>query len=122
MPASPLAAASLLLLLVLMLATPSPAAAGGWFFGLGSSASSSKQHTDAATTTSSVQDGMRAKHHPDHHPDSWQPSHGEITSLPGFSGPLPSRHFGGYVSVGKSRQLYYYLVESERSLKDDPVV
>lgn len=53
--------------------------------------------------------------------DSHKPRHGEITSLPGYSGQLPSKHYGGYVSVG-SRQLYYYLVESERSPADDPVV
>lgn len=47
--------------------------------------------------------------------------HGEITSLPGYSGELASKHYGGYVSVG-SRQLYYYLVESERAPADDPVV
>lgn len=47
--------------------------------------------------------------------------HGEIASLPGYEGNLPSRHYGGYISVG-TRQLYYYLAESERSPKDDPVV
>lgn len=51
-----------------------------------------------------------------------QPQHGQITSLPGYDGPLPSKHYGGYINVGGSRQLYYYLVESERSPADDPVV
>lgn len=51
-----------------------------------------------------------------------QEQHGEITSLPGYSSKqLPSKHYGGYISVG-SRQLYYYLAESERSPADDPVV
>lgn len=50
-----------------------------------------------------------------------KPGHGEITSLPGYEGPLPSKHYGGYISVG-SRKLYYYVVESERSPADDPTV
>jgi carboxypeptidase C (cathepsin A) len=50
-----------------------------------------------------------------------KPNHGEITSLPGYSGQLASKHYGGYISVG-SRQLYYYMVESERTPADDPVV
>ena len=56
-----------------------------------------------------------------HTTSSAQPSHGEITSLPGYSGQLSSKHYGGYISIG-SRQLYYYFVESERSPADDPVV
>lgn len=47
-------------------------------------------------------------------------AHGEIKQLPGYSGQLPSKHYGGYISVG-SRQLYYYLVQSERAASD-PVV
>jgi carboxypeptidase C (cathepsin A) len=61
------------------------------------------------------------KKHQEQAPQQQQATHGEITSLPGYKGPLPSKHFGGYVSVG-SRQLYYYLVESERSPTTDPVV
>ncbi|KAF6258886.1 peptidase S10, serine carboxypeptidase [Scenedesmus sp. NREL 46B-D3] len=50
--------------------------------------------------------------------------HGEITSLPGYSGQLRSRQFGGYITVDKAhdRNLYYYMVESEGSAAGDPVV
>jgi serine carboxypeptidase-like clade 1 len=43
----------------------------------------------------------------------------EVTSLPGWSGPLPSRHWSGYVDVSANpgatpgRFLHYYLVEAE---------
>lgn len=39
-------------------------------------------------------------------------SHGEITSLPGYSGQLRSKHYGGYITVDEKndRNLYYYLV------------
>jgi hypothetical protein len=36
---------------------------------------------------------------------AWQPGHGEITSLPGYDGPFPSKHYGGYVAVGGRRQV-----------------
>jgi carboxypeptidase C (cathepsin A) len=51
----------------------------------------------------------------------WEATHGPITQLPGYSGELRSKHYGGYISVG-SKQLYYYMVESERSPATDPVV
>jgi hypothetical protein len=40
------------------------------------------------------------------------PKDGQITSLPGYSGQLRSRHFGGYITVDKAhnRNLYYYMV------------
>uniref|UniRef100_A0A383WG00 Carboxypeptidase n=1 Tax=Tetradesmus obliquus TaxID=3088 RepID=A0A383WG00_TETOB len=52
------------------------------------------------------------------------PQHGEITSLPGYSGQLRSRHYGGYITVDEKhgRNLYYYMVESEGDVKADPVV
>lgn len=46
----------------------------------------------------------------------------EILSVPGYDGPLPSRQFGGYMHVGGERQLYYYLVSSERSIHDPLVL
>jgi hypothetical protein len=48
----------------------------------------------------------------------------EITYLPGFKGNLKSRHYGGYITVDQEneRNLYYYLVLSERDPKNDPVV
>ena len=46
----------------------------------------------------------------------------EVTSLPGWSGPLPSRQFSGYLDVGASKHLHYSLVESEGSPSTDPTV
>ena len=43
----------------------------------------------------------------------------EVTALPGWTGPLPSRHYSGYVDVSADpgttpgRFLHYYLVEAE---------
>ncbi|KAJ9176107.1 hypothetical protein P3X46_011454 [Hevea brasiliensis] len=44
-----------------------------------------------------------------------------ITYLPGFIGNFPSKHYSGYVSVGE-KNLFYYLVVSERNPSKDPVV
>lgn len=57
---------------------------------------------------------------PQQQQQGWQ-SHGPITALPGYAGKLRSKHYGGYISVG-SKQLYYYMAESERSPVTDPVV
>ena len=46
----------------------------------------------------------------------------EVTSLPGWSGPLPSRQFSGYLDVGASKHLHYWLVESEGAPSTDPTV
>jgi serine carboxypeptidase-like clade 1 len=48
----------------------------------------------------------------------------EIFAVPGFQGELPSRQYGGYVTVDEpaGRHLYYYFVESQRSPANDPVV
>lgn len=47
----------------------------------------------------------------------------EITSLPGWSGALPSRQFSGYMPVGpaKDRFIHYWFVESENDPSTDPV-
>ncbi|XP_058739519.1 serine carboxypeptidase-like 20 [Vicia villosa] len=48
-----------------------------------------------------------------------------ITNLPGFNGSLPSKHYGGYVTIDEShgKNLYYYFVESEsNSSSKDPIV
>ncbi|KAG8083283.1 hypothetical protein GUJ93_ZPchr0015g6605 [Zizania palustris] len=47
-----------------------------------------------------------------------------VARLPGFHGALPSKHYSGYVSVDETngRQLFYYLVMSERDPSADPVV
>lgn len=45
----------------------------------------------------------------------------EVLSLPGWSGPLPSRHFSGYINASPTKRLHYYLVESENDPSNDPV-
>lgn len=48
-----------------------------------------------------------------------------ITSLPGFNGIFPSRHYSGYVTLDanpKPKNLFYYLVVSENDPSNDPVV
>ncbi|GBF96984.1 serine carboxypeptidase-like [Raphidocelis subcapitata] len=52
------------------------------------------------------------------------PSHGEITHVPGFQGPLPSKHYGGYITVDEAagRHLYYYVALSESDPAGDPVL
>ena len=37
----------------------------------------------------------------------------EVKSLPGWDGPLPSRHFSGYLQASPTKRLHYYLVQSE---------
>ena len=52
----------------------------------------------------------------------------EVTSLPGWEGPLPSKHYSGYLDVGltssgpKDIHIHYWLSESEGSPSTDPVV
>ncbi|CAN1187039.1 Serine carboxypeptidase 1 [Linum perenne] len=50
------------------------------------------------------------------------PADSLVTSLPGFNGTFPSRHYSGYVSLKKEKNMFYYMIESERNPKDDPVV
>ncbi|KAF8015376.1 hypothetical protein BT93_H1013 [Corymbia citriodora subsp. variegata] len=53
------------------------------------------------------------------------PKESLVTSLPGFTGTFPSRHYSGYVSIDDNpagRNLFYYLVVSERNSTKDPVV
>jgi carboxypeptidase C (cathepsin A) len=45
----------------------------------------------------------------------------EIVSLPGWTGPLPSRQWSGYLNVS-STHLHYWLVESESNPATDPTV
>ncbi|KAB2019044.1 hypothetical protein ES319_D08G272100v1 [Gossypium barbadense] len=49
------------------------------------------------------------------------PNDSLITHLPGFNGDFPSKHYSGYVRIGK-KNLFYYLVVSERNPGKDPVV
>lgn len=54
--------------------------------------------------------------------EQWQATHGPITQVPFYTGEkLPSKHYGGYITVG-NKQLYYYMVESEGNPAKDPVV
>ncbi|KAL7228130.1 hypothetical protein ACSBR2_006949 [Camellia fascicularis] len=49
-----------------------------------------------------------------------------ITSLPGFNGTFPSKHYSGYVTINGNpdppKNLFYYFVVSERNPSNDPVV
>jgi hypothetical protein len=45
-----------------------------------------------------------------------------ITSLPGWTGPLPSPQWSGYLDASSTEHLHYWLVESERDSVNDPVV
>ena len=55
-----------------------------------------------------------------------QPAGHEITSLPGWNGPLPSRMYSGYIPVGKTSgvpgHIHYWFIESENDPINDPVV
>jgi serine carboxypeptidase-like clade 1 len=50
----------------------------------------------------------------------------EITHLPGLHDGILSRQFGGYIDVNTTdsgrRSLFYWVVHSERSFEDDPVI
>jgi len=47
----------------------------------------------------------------------------EVTSIPGWSGALPSKHYSGYLPVANStRMLHYYLQEADASPLDKPLV
>ena len=37
----------------------------------------------------------------------------EVVSLPGWSAPLPSRHYSGYLRIAGGTNLHYYFVASE---------
>ena len=46
-----------------------------------------------------------------------------VAGVPGWSGPLPSPHYSGYVPVrGGSRQLHYYLQEAEEAAAEKPLI
>ena len=46
----------------------------------------------------------------------------EVTQLPGWEGPLPSKQYSGYLAVGDgTRHLHYYVTESEADPSSDPV-
>lgn len=46
----------------------------------------------------------------------------EITSLPGWNGPLPTRQYSGYLNITGGSHLHYWFVESESNPSTDPVV
>ncbi|XP_027183770.1 serine carboxypeptidase-like 20 [Coffea eugenioides] len=47
-----------------------------------------------------------------------------VTSLPGFNGAFPSKHYSGYVTIDSNPQknLFYYFVVSEGNPSKDPLV
>ncbi|CAJ1823215.1 unnamed protein product [Sphenostylis stenocarpa] len=54
------------------------------------------------------------------------PPHSLVTHLPGFNSNFPSNHYSGYISIDgdyeSGKNLFYYMVSSERSAEKDPVV
>jgi len=55
---------------------------------------------------------------------SGAPEEALITKVPGFNGALPSKHYGGYITIDETtgKNLYYYFVVSEGNPIKDPVV
>ena len=53
------------------------------------------------------------------------PAQDAVPSLPGFDGPLPSKHYSGYLPTGKTTgaagQLHYWLIEAENHPETAPV-
>jgi carboxypeptidase C (cathepsin A) len=53
------------------------------------------------------------------------PAADAVESLPGFDGPLPSKHYSGYLPTGKATgvagQLHYWLIEAENDPETAPV-
>lgn len=47
-----------------------------------------------------------------------------VTSIPGFTGVFPSKHYSGYVTIDEThgKNLFYYFVVSESKPSEDPVV
>lgn len=45
-----------------------------------------------------------------------------ITELPGFEGRLPSKQYGGYITIDGDKNLYYYFVTSQTNPHSDPLV
>jgi hypothetical protein len=46
----------------------------------------------------------------------------EVTALPGWDAPLPSKQYSGYLAVGEHKQLHYWLVEAENAPDSAPLV
>ena len=50
----------------------------------------------------------------------------EVTALPGFDGPLPSKHYSGYLPVGKTSgapgMIHYWYIECETDPANAPIV
>lgn len=50
------------------------------------------------------------------------PATDEITSLPGWDGPLPSKQYSGYVDASKTKHLHYWFVEATTNPSTAPLV
>ena len=45
----------------------------------------------------------------------------EVTSLPGWDAPLPSKQFSGYLDIGGGKKhLHYWMIQAEASATVDP--
>jgi cathepsin A (carboxypeptidase C) len=51
-----------------------------------------------------------------------QPAGDEVTSLPGWTDPFPSRQWSGFLNLSSGKRLHYHYVESERNPASDPLV
>jgi carboxypeptidase C (cathepsin A) len=52
------------------------------------------------------------------------PADDEVLVLPGWTGPLPSKQYSGYLNIGPNgrKHMHYWLVESEGNPATDPIV
>jgi carboxypeptidase C (cathepsin A) len=50
------------------------------------------------------------------------PASDAITMLPGWTGPLPSPQYSGYLNISSTKHLHYWFVYSEKSPATDPVI
>ena len=53
---------------------------------------------------------------------NWGPAASLIPQLPGYSGSLPSELYGGYQTVGGTKNLFYLLSVSQADPGSDPLV
>jgi len=45
----------------------------------------------------------------------------EVTSLPGWTGPLRSKQYSGYIQIPGNKFIHYWLIQSERNPATDPL-
>ena len=50
------------------------------------------------------------------------PNEHRITSLPGWDGDLPSKHYSGYLNITTSKHYHYWFIEAENDPENAPIV